>query len=360
MGFDTVVGTPNGALLDWVADRLGRDGVTCRRLTGPEGDRDNLFATIGDPSRRGYVLSGHVDVVPAGEPGWQGDPFRLRRDGERLIGRGACDMKGFVAAVLSAVPDLMRAKLDVPIHIALSYDEEAGCRGVPHLIAALPELCAAPLGCIVGEPTGLSPVLAHKGKAALRIRARGRAGHSSRPDLGDNAIHRLVPVLVAAMTQEAALEAGPQDARFAPPHSTLQVGTIAGGHAVNVIPDDAEARLEVRAIAGQDPAALLAPVLEAAAGCETDWLSSYPALALPADAPLAGLARRLTGREAVGAVSFGTEAGLFQAAGIPSVVCGPGDISRAHRPEEYLTLGELDAARAMVLALGRELSSGAA
>ncbi|WP_306152158.1 acetylornithine deacetylase [Roseovarius sp. MMSF_3281] len=356
VAYETVVGCPNLSLIDAVADWLEGHGISCRILVGPEGNRANLFATIGDAAQSGYVLSGHVDVVPAGEPEWQADPFTLRIQGDRLIGRGACDMKGFVAAVLAAVPDLADMAPAVPIHIALSYDEEAGCKGVPHMIAAMPDLCAPPLGCIVGEPTGLVPVLAHKGKAALRLQATGVAGHSSRPDLGANAIHALLPVLVAARAQARALELeGPRDDRFAPPWSSLQIGTVAGGQALNIIPERAEAEIEVRAIAGAAPQELLAPVIEAAeaAGVETDWLSSYPPLALGATEPLSVLVAELSGHAPLPAVSFGTEAGLFQQAGVPAIICGPGDIARAHRPEEYLTLPELRACHEMILELGR-------
>ncbi len=359
VGFASVVGTPNLTLMEFVRDYLERHNIPCRILPGPEGDRANLFATIGDASKPGYVLSGHSDVVPAGEAEWLADPFILRTDGDRLIGRGACDMKGFIAAVLSAVPALAAMNLEAPIHIALSYDEEAGCKGAPHMLAELPELCAPPLGAIIGEPTGLVPVLAHKGKAAVRLSAKGLSGHSSRPDLGHNAIHALVPVLAAAIAQANALEGGSQDARFAPPYSSLQIGTVAGGQAVNIIPDRAEAQIESRAIAGVDPQTILAPVIEMAAemGVESETLSSYPALALDATEPLAALAEALSGHAPVAAVSFGSEAGLFQQAGVPAVICGPGDIARAHRPEEYITRDELESACAMVLALGRQLSA---
>jgi acetylornithine deacetylase len=353
--FPTVVGTPNGALLAFVRDWLAGCGISCHLLPGPEGDRANLFATIGDPARPGWVLSGHVDVVPATEPGWQGDPFVLRESGGRLIARGACDMKGFVAAVLAAVPALAAMPLAAPIHIALSYDEEAGCKGVPHLLAALPDLCAPPLGAIIGEPTGLVPVLAHKGKAAVRVVAEGITGHSSRPDLGANAIHALVPVLAAATAQAQALEGGARDPRFAPPWSSLQIGTLAGGQAINIIPGHAEACIEARAIAGADPEALLAPVIAAAkvAGARAEMISSYPALALEEVHPLAELTSKISGHAPLDAVSFGTEAGLFQVAGVPAIICGPGDIARAHRPEEFLLREELAQAGAMVLALGR-------
>lgn len=359
VAFRTVVGHSNAELIEFVRGYLDGHGVACHVLPGPEGDRFNLFATIGDAARPGYVLSGHVDVVPAGEPDWLGDPFALREVDDKLIGRGACDMKGFDAAVLAAVPELCAMNLSQPVHIALSYDEEAGCKGVPHLLSALPDLCARPDGCIVGEPTDLTPVLAHKGKAAVRFSASGRSGHSSRPDLGKNAIHALVPVLAAACAQAADLQHGPQDDRFQPPWSSLQIGTVSGGQAINIIPDEAEARIEARAIDGVAPQDVLAPVIAAAGDDDitVEWLSSYPALALDRDHPLAAMVETVSGQEALEAVSFGTEAGLFQAAGIPSIICGPGDIARAHRPEEYLTRDELRGAFDMVVRLGQRLSA---
>ena len=358
VGFDSVVGQPNGSIIGFVQEWLAAHGIAAHVLPGPEGDRSNLFATIGPADKPGYVLSGHLDVVPAAEPGWKADPFVLRDEGGRLIGRGACDMKGFVAAALAMVPELAAMDLRQPVHLALSYDEEAGCQGVPHLLAALPELCAEPEGAIIGEPSGLVPVLAHKGKAAIRLRARGQAGHSSRPDLGKNAIHALVPVLEAAVAQAAALTQGAQDPRFAPPFSSLQIGTVSGGQALNIIPDLAEAEIEVRAIAGADPMTLLGPVVAAAeaADVEVETISTYPPLALPTDHPLAARIADLSGTTPLAAVSYGTEAGLFQAAGIASVVCGPGDIARAHKPEEYLTRDELQATCALILRLGESLS----
>ena len=359
VAFPSVVGSPNGALVDFVRDYLAEFGVSSSVIVGPEGDRYNLFATIGPVDRQGYILSGHLDVVPAKESGWAGDPFRLRRRDGLLIARGAVDMKGFVAAVLAAVPQLVRLDLERPVHIALSYDEEAGCRGVPHLIDKLLTLCAPPLGCIVGEPSGLVPVLRHKGKAALRVAARGTSGHSSRPDLGSNAIHLLLPALQAAVAEAAAQsEKGPTDPHFEPPYSTLQIGRIEGGEALNIIPDHASAEIEARAIAGVDPLALLGPVLREVAAREdlhADIIASYPPLALDREHPLASLIGELSGRAPCPAVSYGTEAGLFQAAGIPSIVCGPGDIARAHKPEEFITCAELEEAHAMILRLGERL-----
>ncbi|WP_296741218.1 acetylornithine deacetylase [Mesorhizobium sp.] len=357
VSYPSVVGAPNGAIVEYVRALFASHSVPVSIIPGPEGDRSNLFATVGPTDVPGYILSGHLDVVPAKEPQWLSDPFRLRRDGERLIGRGACDMKGFVAAILSAVPDLVDLQLPVPIHFALSYDEEAGGRGAPHMIRELPNLCAAPIGCIVGEPSNMVPILRHKGKMALRVVARGVSGHSSRTDLGSNAIHKLLPALATAVQMSDALKSGPLDPFFEPPYSTLQVGVIRGGEAINIIPGSAELHVEARAIAGVDPAQLLDPI-RALAGQDMDVevLSSYPPLAMTEDHPLAGLMESLSGQASLAAVSYGTEAGLFQAAGVPTVICGPGDISRAHKPEEFVTIDELHSARSLVLSLARHLT----
>ncbi|MEL7089523.1 MAG: M20/M25/M40 family metallo-hydrolase, partial [Planctomycetota bacterium] len=244
----TVVGTPNADLIDMIRSYLADHGVSGSVIEGPDPGRCNLFATIGPVDRPGYILSGHVDVVPAEEPDWLGDPFVLRQDGERLIGRGAVDMKGFVAAVLAAVPQIAAMDLATPLHIALSYDEEAGCRGVPHLIGDLPRLCKPPLGCFVGEPTGMTPVLRHKGKATLEVTAKGISGHSARPDLARNAIHALVAVLDTAVDcANRLIEHGRRHPAFTPPHSTVQVGVVEGGTAVNIVPEAARTLIEARA-----------------------------------------------------------------------------------------------------------------
>lgn len=359
IAFPSVVGTPNGEIAGWISDYLDRHGAKVSVLMGPEGDRTNLFATIGPADIPGYILSGHMDVVPAAEPGWNAHPFTLRRHGERLHGRGTSDMKGFLAAALAAVPVLAKMPLARPVHLAFSYDEEAGCRGVPHLIARLPALCARPLGAIIGEPSNMQAVLAHKGKAAARVTIRGRSGHSSRPDLGLNAVHAMAGVLGAAVAAAQSLTEGPFDPAFAPSYSSLQAGTIAGGQAVNIIPDLCTMELEARAISGVDPTSLLSPVkvrAEALAdrGFAVEWaeMSAYPALALNASAPLAKLLQQLTGEAPLAAVSYGTEAGLYQAAGIDAIICGPGDIGRAHRPDEFISTGELAACQRMIEALG--------
>jgi len=346
--FPSVVGQPNAAIAGWIAQYLEDLGVEVQVLSGPEGDRANLFATIGPREVPGLVLSGHMDVVPAQEPQWSADPFQLRAEGDRLFGRGTSDMKGFLAAALAIVPALVASKPARPIHLAFSYDEEAGCRGAPHLIAQLPSLCAPPAAAVIGEPSGLRPILAHKGKAAARVEIHGRSGHSSRPDLGLNAIHAMGRVIAAAEEAATRLRGGPLDPVFEPPYSTIQIGTIRGGEALNIIPDRCIIEIEARAIAGASPAALLEPIREAlersrAHGFQTSWqpIAAYPALSLPAEAPIARLLSRITGSPPLPAVSYGTEAGLYQAAGIDAIICGPGDIARAHKPDEYITRGEL-------------------
>jgi len=364
VAFPSVVGTANGDIVDWIRQFLQGLGATVTVLPGPEGDRANLFATIGPGDTSGYILSGHMDVVPARETGWTSDPFTLRREGEKLYGRGTTDMKGFLAATLAAAPALARANLGKPIHFALSYDEEAGCRGVPHMLALLKELCAAPLGAIIGEPSRMQAVRAHKGKAAARVTISGRAGHSSRPDLGLNAIHAMADVLSGAVAQSRRLAEGPFDPTFEPPYSSLQAGTISGGQALNIVPDKCTLDLEARAIAGVDPSDLLGPIRTQAEALEAqgfivEWtpLSVYPALSLGSDAALAALLEDLTGQTSLAAVSYGTEAGLYQAAGVDAIICGPGDIDRAHKPDEFILLAELEQCRRMIESLGEKCTA---
>ena len=362
IAFPSVVGRPNGAIVDWIAEYGRAAGAEVTVLSGPEGDRSNLFATVGPRERRGYVLSGHMDVVPAGEPEWRSDPFVLRREGDRLYGRGSTDMKGYLACALAALPELAAKPLTRPIHLAFSYDEEAGCRGVPHLLAALPGFCEMPLGAIIGEPSGMQPVLAHKGKMAARMTVTGRSGHSSRPDLGLNAVHALAEVITGAAAHGHSLADGPFDDTFEPPYSSLQVGVVSGGQSVNVIPDRCTADIEARAVPDVSPAALLEPVKELLLdlrdrGFEVEWeeLSFYPALATTGDSDLARLLTQITGQEPLRAVSYGTEAGLFQQAGIEAIICGPGEIGRAHRPDEFIEAAELADCQRMIEALGARL-----
>ncbi|HZG28633.1 MAG TPA: acetylornithine deacetylase [Ensifer sp.] len=360
VSIESVVGTPNGVIVDWVSAYLADLGINAKILPGPEGDRNNLFATIGPDMARGYILCGHLDVAPSDERAWASPPFRLRRHGDRLYGRGTSDMKGFLAAALAVAPRLARMGLVHPIHLAFSYDEDAGCHGAPHLISQLPRLCAPPLGAIIGKPSNMRAVLAHKGRAAARLTIRGRPGHSSRPDLALNAIHAMTGVLITTLDQADRLMKGPFDGAFEPPYSTVQAGMIAGGKDINVVPHLCMLELEARGISGINAAGLLSPIRARAdalqdEGYEVRWeeMSAYPALALSAKRPLAHLVEALTDQPPLSAVSYGTEAGLYQAAGIDALICGPGDIGRAHQPDEYILESELAACQRFIEALGQ-------
>ena len=359
-------GASNARVAECVAAHLRRMGVEPAILPGPEGDRVNLFASIGPRDRPGLVLSGHMDVVPVEGQVWATDPFRLCLRGDRLHGRGTTDMKGFLAAMLAAVPGFQAAGLQRPLHLAFSYDEELGCRGVGHMIAALPGLCAPPAGAIIGEPSDLRPVLSHKGKQATRLGIAGRAAHSSRPAAGLNAAYAGAEILLAVRDLNDRLAAGgPFDPRFDPPHATVVGGVIRGGTALNIIPDRCEIEIEVRSIPGQPAEAVTALVLDRLAALVPEGkalavdhgeISAYPALPPDGAGPLADLLTRLTGQVPLGAVSYGTEAGLFHAAGIPAIICGPGSIERAHRPDEYLRRDELAACVALLGRLADDLA----
>jgi len=354
-------GDPNARIAACIVGHLARHGVSVQHLPGPEGDRVNLFATIGPADRPGTVLSGHMDVVPVEGQNWASDPFTLTERAGRLYGRGTSDMKGFLACVLAVVPDLLARPLARPIHIALTYDEEIGCRGAPHLIKTLPGLCATPTACIVGEPSGLVPVLSHKGKQALEIVFTGRAAHSSDPGQGINALYPAAELMLAIRDLADEAQAGPHDARFAPPFSTVVGSVLQGGTAVNIIPDRAVIRAEVRTVPGVDPATLGARILQAAEmvaarhpglGVQTRETARYPALPPAGESAFIRWIEGLAGTDAVQAVAFGTEAGLFHTAGIPAVICGPGDIARAHRADEYILRDELAACCVLLRRLG--------
>lgn len=350
LSFRAVAGSPNIGIAEWTAGYLRECGASTTLIPSQDESHFNVFATFGPRDVPGLVLSGHLDVVPAGETGWRSDPFVLTAKDDLLFGRGSTDMQGFIACVLALANELVACSKTRPIHVALSCDEELGCRGVPSLLRALPQLCTLPAGAVIGEPTGLVPVCGHKGKAAYRLTVQGTPGHSSRPDLGLNAIHGLSAVLSRIVGEEKKLSAGPFAEAFEPPFSTMQCGIIGGGQAINIIAGEAALEVEVRAIPGIDPVQLLSPVLACCeslteAGYQTncECLANYPAMKIDTDAPLVTAVVNSAGRAAIDAVSFGTEAGLFQKAGIPSIVCGPGDINRAHKPNEYIARNELKA-----------------
>lgn len=356
-------GTPNDAITGAICAYLDRPGVTLHRLPTPEG-RWNILASIGPTDVPGIMLSGHSDVVSAEGQLWSSDPFRLTTQGDRLVGRGTSDMKGFLAVMLDMVPDLLAMELNRPVHLTISCDEEIGCQGVPHLIARLPELITPPMACIVGEPSDMSPVLAHKGKQTIEVTFTGQPGHSSDPSQGANAIYPAARLaLLVDQVSESLRTDGPFDTDFASPYSTMQVGVITGGAAVNIIPEQARLLIETRTIPSESPEAVMKRVLSAledvaylTPGVEANWreLARYPALAPSHDRSLAERLAKASGRQVVAAVSYGTEAGLFAEAGIPSVICGPGNIGRAHRANEYVLQKELNECRDVLMQIINE------
>ncbi len=372
VAFDTTSCNSNLDLISWVRAYLDGLDVPYRLSFDPTGQKANLHAIVGPQVAGGIALSGHTDVVPVDGQAWSGDPFRLRRESGRLIGRGTADMKGFVAACLAAVPGFQAAGLARPVHLLLSYDEEVSCDGARRLIEDFADGGLAPSLCIVGEPSGMQPILAHKGRLAVQVTARGRTGHSSAPGRGVNAVSAAAEavVWVAAEARRFAVD-GPFAEGFDPPHTTVHVGTLHGGTILNIIPEFARFVMEWRVIPGSDAAAELgrmhahvAAILEPAmhavdpsTGFEFEALNWLPGLSLDPHHPLATLVCQLTGSNSAGHVSYGTEAGLFEQAGIPSIVCGPGHIAQAHQADEWIAESELAACDAFLRRLTLRLAA---
>jgi acetylornithine deacetylase len=361
IGFDTTSRGSNLALIDYAQALLEKSGARCRRSYDATGKKANLFATIGPDGDGGYVLSGHTDVVPVDGQDWSSDPFKpVVRDG-MLYGRGACDMKGFVGTALWLAPEIAKAKLTRPIHFALSYDEEVGCVGVKGLLDDLKAQNLKPALAIIGEPTLMKIVGAHKGGAKLVTRCCGREHHSSGPEKGANAVMMAgeFVALLDSVWDELRADADP---RFDPPHSTIQATVIHGGTAVNILAREAEVTWEYRCLPDRDPAKIITRVKErteaeilpkyrrraAEAAFNTTLQAQYPGLTMDEESPAVRLARELTGANQVEAVAYGTEAGHFQQYGIPAVICGPGSIDQAHRPDEFCAVSELTACEAFL------------
>ena len=367
IAFPTVSRDSNLELIAFIRDYLAGHGVDSELFLNDEGTKANLFASIGPQIAGGVVLSGHTDVVPVDGQAWTVEPFVMSEQDGRLYGRGAADMKGFIACVLAAVPAFVAAPLRRPVHLAFSYDEEVGCLGVRSMLAALEQRPHKPALCLIGEPTELKPVLGHKGKLAMRCQVHGAACHSAYAPYGVNAIEyaaRLIGKL--GEIGERLAEPELHDERFDPPFSTVQTGVIKGGRALNIVPAECEFDFEVRALPGFDAgvvadelqrfaAAELVPKMQAVkadTGISLKPLSAFPGLATPADSEAARVLALLSGSEDFGTVAFGTEGGLFEQAGIPTVVCGPGSMDQGHKADEFVTLGQLEGCDAM---LGRLL-----
>lgn len=364
IGFATVSRDSNLQLIGFIRDYLAELGVGSELFFNAEGTKANLFASIGPTDRGGVVLSGHTDVVPVDGQAWSVDPFVMTERDGRLYGRGTADMKGFIASVLAAVPAFLAQPLHTPVHLAFSYDEEVGCLGVRSMLEALAERPHKPRLCLIGEPTELNPVLGHKGKLAMRCQVHGAACHSAYAPYGVNAIEYAAR-MIGKLGEIGQALAEDQDARFDPPFSTVQTGVIKGGRALNIVPEECEFDFEVRvlpgfaaeAVADQLQAYAEAELLprmravSAASDIRLRPLSAYPGLATAADSEAARLVALLSGSSEFGTVAFGTEGGLFDQAGIATVVCGPGSMEQGHRPDEFVSVAQLLGCDAMLMRL---------
>lgn len=358
VAFPTVSRDSNLDLIRDVEAMLASLGIESRLVFDETGRKANLFATIGPAGMPGIMLAGHTDVVPVDGQAWTSDPFRLTRRDGRLFGRGTADMKGFIAACLALVERGAGQALRTPIHLALSYDEEIGCVGVRRLIDMLAAGGLRPRAAIVGEPTGMQVVVAHKGKTAIRARCHGLECHSSLAPLGLNAIHLATDLIGALRRRQAALlREGARDGDYDIDHSTVHVGTIHGGTALNIVPKDCTLDFEIRHLPGDALGPIVGAIEEEAAviaatardvfpgaAITLETLSSYPAMETDPDAEIVAFAKALTGGNSLGKISFGTEGGLYRRdLGTPTVVCGPGHIADAHKPDEFVTEAQLAA-----------------
>jgi len=361
VSFDTTSRNSNLALIDYAQACLEDGGARCRRSYDRAGGKANLFATIGPGETDGFVLSGHTDVVPVDGQDWSSDPFEPEiRDG-RLYGRGTADMKGFIGVALSLIPQIAAAPLRRPIHFALSYDEELGCRGVPALLEDLAATEIRPALAVIGEPTGMRIVGAHKSGAVVRTCCHGREGHSSAPDKGANAV-MMAGEFIAYLAGVGRALRDDVDPAFDPPFTTVQANMIEGGTAVNVLAREAVVTWEYRGLPDRDSERIFREACEHAereilpkyrrhvpdARIVSELRANYPGLVLDPASPAVALAREISGANDVGTVAYGTEAGLFQRAGVPSVICGPGSIEQAHRADEFVALAQLEACEAFL------------
>lgn len=372
VAFPTVTSDSNLELIAYASERLEAAGAELTTTHDDTGSKANVHATIGPLVDGGVAVSGHTDVVPADGDGWNSDPFVVTRRDDRLYGRGTADMKGFIACVLALAPAFAAARASVPLHVALTFDEEVGFRGAPVLLDALTRTGPLPRAAIVGEPTCLRIIAAHKGCYEYTTTVTGRQGHGSMPARAVNAVEygaRYVSRLLELRSELAG--SAPDDSPFDPPATTLSVGTMRGGTARNIVADTCTIEWEMRPVTGTD-AARVRDAREAyersltdemrrtdpdatvstTAICEVNGLEPAP------DSPALQLGRLLLDDPDTDVVSFGTEAGLFQQAGIPAIVCGPGSIDVAHQPDEFVSLDQLDACLDMLHRLVAHLRDG--
>lgn len=365
VAFDTTSRNSNLPLIEFIETYLDAHGVPHFRIDYEGGRKTNLYATIGPDVAGGIVFSGHTDVVPVDGQDWASDPFTLTERDGRLYGRGTCDMKGFIAVALVLVPRFKQMKLKTPIHLAFSCDEEVGCKGVRPLVAHLKDQLNKPRAGFIGEPTMMKVVNAHKSAVTFQTDVKGHEAHSSLTNQGVNAIMVAGEVITEiSKLRKELIEAGDPTHRFDPPYSTIHIGVINGGTAKNIIPRHCEFTWETRLLPTADrdlvPKRMealrlkLEPEMKTVAqdvGISTTSINEVPGLRPEENSPAEALALHAAGANATHAVSYCTEAGLFQQIGIPSVICGPGDIAQAHKPDEFVSVDQLKACEGYLLKL---------
>jgi acetylornithine deacetylase len=373
ISFPTVSADPNIDLIRYIGEALAKAGIESRVIPDASGQKANLFATVGPPGMPGVMLSGHTDVVPVEGQNWTVPPFQLTDRNDCLYGRGTADMKGFVASAIAAAIKASQRRLKTPLHLAFSYDEELGCLGVHSLIDILTAAPVRPLFCIVGEPTGLAVATGHKGKTGLRATFTGKEAHSALAPTGLNAIHLasdFIQRLRGAQTEIA--RSGPRDGDYDVPYTTLHVGRIDGGVALNIVPNHCEILFEIRNLAADDPIEILNGLRQAAdeivaaasqiaseANIGIEIFNAYPGLDTPPNAEIVNFVKSLTGANGTIKVAFGTEGGLFsQKLGVPVVVCGPGSMEQGHKPDEFIAREQLRRCDAMLDKLLDRLEAG--
>ena len=357
VAFDTTSRNSNLELIEFIVDYLSGLNIDCQLVRNRDGDKANLYATIGPTDRPGVMLSGHTDVVPIDGQSWSVPAFELTTAQARAYGRGTADMKGFIASALHTCQLASSHTLKTPLHLALSFDEEIGCIGVHSLLELLAGASIQPMMCIVGEPTNLKVATGHKGKIALTAKCVGSAGHSALAPKALNAIHLATDFIAAIRDLQVHVrDTHHHDSDYGVPYTTLHVGKINGGVAVNIVPDSCIIEFEIRNVAEDSLAPIIGRLNDAAthivnlvkddhpaAHIEITEAFSYPGLMTPKDAAVVDFVKSLTGENDTMKVAFGTEAGLFtEKLDIPSVVCGPGSMDQGHKPDEFIELSELD------------------
>ena len=373
LSFDTTSANANSEMIKWVETELLSFGASVKIIPNVDESKANLFATLGPQDIGGVMLSGHTDVVPVTGQAWTVPAFSMTQRDGKIFGRGTADMKGFIAAMMNAAKSASTQTLKTPLHLALSYDEEIGCIGVRSMIDMLSNAPIRPQMCIVGEPTGLAVATGHKGKIAARAKCTGRAGHSALAPFAVNALYLANEFITELRKVQDVLRLGMvQDLDYDVPYTTLHVGRIAGGGALNIVPHSCELDFEIRNLAQDNPAEILEKLRQAAdlialsarnvsseANIVIEVFNTYPGLDTPSSAPVVGFVKSLMGANGTIKVAYGTEGGLFdQSLGVPTVVCGPGEMAQGHKPDEFITEAQLAACDTMLVNLLHRLVAG--